>query len=139
MHYVPIWQCFDLTTFVNFFSSFVKMSNVEFPLRLMRKQLMSPTKVGLKSINWYMITMTIEKNSLLLLEISLNVVVFMHLSPTRFSWIIIKLSKVAIRLWMNKVRSSSWNIILYLSLAKENKCVGCGLKYFYAGRNTWEK
>jgi hypothetical protein len=29
MHYVPIWQCFDLTTFVDFFSSFVKMSNVE--------------------------------------------------------------------------------------------------------------
>lgn len=91
----------------------------------MRKQLMSPIKVGLKSINWYMIAITIKNNYLLLL-ISLNVVISMHLYPTRVNWIIIKLSKVAIRLWMNKVKSSCWNIILYSNLAKEKNNIICG-------------
>jgi hypothetical protein len=29
MHYVAIGQCFDLTTFVDFFSSFANMSNIK--------------------------------------------------------------------------------------------------------------
>jgi hypothetical protein len=41
--------------------------------------------------------MTTKKIYLMLQETSLNVVIAMHISPTRFDGIIIKLSKVVIR------------------------------------------
>jgi hypothetical protein len=67
--------------------------------------------------------MPTRKNHLMMQETSLNVVIVMHHSPTRFDSIIIELSKVVIRLWMNNITSLCWNLILCLSLAKEKKSV----------------
>jgi hypothetical protein len=105
----------------------------------MGRQLMSPTKVGLKSTNWYKSVMIIEKNYLMLLETSLNVVIVMHIFPTRFDWIIIELSKVATKPWMNKVTNSCWNLILCSNPTKEKKCASCDYKCFYVEKRTWEE
>jgi hypothetical protein len=53
---------------------------------------------------------------------SLNVIA-MHIFPIKVDRIIIDLSKVAIRPWMNKVTSLRWNLIIFLSLAKDKKIV----------------
>ncbi len=60
-------------------------------------------KVGYKSNNSYKNAMSTKKDYMMLQKASLNVVIAMHHSPTRSNSIIIELSKVVIKPWMNKV------------------------------------
>jgi hypothetical protein len=60
-------------------------------------------KIAFLSSNRYMNAMPTRKNYLMLQETSLSVVIAMHHFPTRFNSIIIKLSEVVIKPWMNKV------------------------------------
>ncbi len=68
---------------------------------------MLATKPGPKSNNWY-------NNAMRLKIYIFNVASAMHISPTRFDLIIVKLSKVVIKPWMNKVQQACVETLSYV-------------------------